>query len=431
MEVTAPWMAARAWILGVTLLSLHVAHGMRMRRVGAENVTDDGNVLKIIGVRNDRPFHPSDAMSFLPEDRTPLIRPNTCTGTGCCPGNIYNPSVVNNGVHTWNVYFGGWDGVKTCKDSISVAVTTDDWASINPHVPMVATGSCQHVNNPSAVKVSTDSWAMVFTQDNANINKPGVSLGTDGTDWKPNRGGSTFLMMTGYPGWGTPTSGANVNGGNVIHYDASNGTWHFLFTDFNQLSQHSVFHATGTNGLGGVFTYNGVAVSQSGLIVNDLKRVNGHYIIGLHHNGPDTYIATSASPAAFSAPKLFFSHKGPLDKYITSVGFVIDSSGTKLLGALYGAGAVPTLDHNRIFAQWIQKRVVFLSNDGVVLWSSTSAVGPNVQVLRPVPGQEQSYTGRFHVYDVDHVNHDAPGTLLYKSPVLTVSPGEVWELTMQ
>ena len=226
MEVTAPWMAARAWILGVTLLSLHVAHGMRMRRVGAENVTDDGNVLKIIGVRNDRPFHPSDAMSFLPEDRTPLIRPNTCTGTGCCPGNIYNPSVVNNGVHTWNVYFGGWDGMKTCKDSISVAVTTDDWASINPHVPMVATGSCQHVNNPSAVKVSTDSWAMVFTQDNANINKPGVSLGTDGTDWKPNRGGSTFLMMTGYPGWGTPTSGANVNGGNVIHYDASNGTWH-------------------------------------------------------------------------------------------------------------------------------------------------------------------------------------------------------------
>jgi hypothetical protein len=272
---------------------------------------------------------------------------------------------------------------------------------------------------------------MVFTQDNANINKPGVSLGTEGTDWKPNRGGATFLMMTGYPGWGTPTSGADVNGGNVVHYDASNGTWHFLFTDFNQLSQHSVFHATGTNGLGGVFTYNGVAVSQSGLIVNDLKRVNGHYIIGLHHNGPDTYIATSASPAAFSAPKLFFSHKGPLDKYITSVGFVIDSSGTKLLGALYGAGAVPTLDHNRIFAQWIQKRVVFLSNDGVVLWSSTSAVGPNVQVLRPVPGQEQSYTGRFHVYDVDHVNHDAPGTLLYKSPVLTVSPGEVWELTMQ
>lgn len=105
--------------------------------------------------------------------------------------------------------------------------------------------------------------------------------------------------------------------------------------------------------------------------------------------------------------------------------------GTKLLGALYGAGPVPTLDHNRIFAKWIQKRVVFRSDNGEVLWSSASAVGPNVQVLRPVPGQDQSFTGRFHVYDVDHVDHDAPGTLLHKSPVLTVRPGEVWELTTQ
>ena len=431
-ELCSTMTAACACILGVTLLSLRGAHGlesMRMRRVGVENFTD-GHALKIVGVQNDRPFHPSDTMSFLPDDRTPFIEPNTCTGTDCCPGNIYNPSVVNNGERTWNVYFGGWDGVKICKDSISVAVTTDYWASVNPHVPMVSTGSCQHVNNPSAVKVSNDSWAMVFTQANANINKPGVSLGTNGIDWRPNKGGSTFVIMQDYPGWGTPTSGADINGGNVIHYD--NSTWHFLFTDVKQLNKHSVFHATGTDGMGGGFVYDGIAVSQPGLIVNDIKRVNGHYILGLHHNGPDTYMATSASPAAFSAPKLFFSHEGALDRYITSVGFVVDPSGTKLLGALYGAGAVPTLDHNRIFAQWIQKRVVFMSDDGEVLWSSTSAVGPNVQVLRPVTGQQdQSFTGRFHVYDVDHVDHESPGTFLYKSPILTVSPGEVWELTIQ
>ena len=73
-----------------------------------------------------------------------------------------------------------------------------------------------------------------------------------------------------------------------------------------------------------------------------------------------------------------------------------------------------------------------MSDNGEVLWSSTSAVGPNVQVLRPVPGQQdQSFTGRFHVYDVDHVDHESPGTFLYKSPILTVSPGEVWELTIQ
>ena len=69
--------------------------------------------------------------------------------------------------------------------------------------------------------------------------------------------------MQGYPGWGTPTSGADVNGGNVIHFDASNNTWHFLFTDVKQLSQHSVFHATGEYGLGGAFVYKGIAVSLS------------------------------------------------------------------------------------------------------------------------------------------------------------------------
>ena len=77
---------ARACILGVALLSLlRAAHGldsMRMRRVGVENFTDDGHALKILGVRNDRPFHPSDAMSFLPDDRQPLIEPNACTGSG-------------------------------------------------------------------------------------------------------------------------------------------------------------------------------------------------------------------------------------------------------------------------------------------------------------------------------------------------------------
>ena len=72
---------------------------------------------------------------------------------------------------------------------------------------------------------------------------------------------------------------------------------------------------------------------------------------------------------------------------------------------------------------------VLVSDGGDVVWSSTSALGPNVQVLRPTPsGKDRSFRGRFHVYDVDHVDLDTPGTLLYKSPLLTVSPGEVWEL---
>lgn len=425
-------MMTRVWVICLTSLYTSGSYGFQavhMRRMIGVNSTND-RALQVVGVQNSQPFHPTNAMSFLPDYRAPLIQPNACTDPDCCPGNIYNPSVVNNGASCWNIYFGGWDGVRVCKDSVSVAVTLDKFASINPHVPMIATGTCQHVNNPSAVKVVDGYWAMVFSQDNNNINKPGVSLGGDGTDWKPNSGGTTFVIMEGYPfDWGTPTSGADVNGGNVIHFNASTATWHFLFTDFKQLGTYSVFHATGTNGLGGIFNYNGIAVSQPGLVVNDVKQVNGHYILGLHHNGPDTFIATSASlDAPFSAPVQLFSHSGAEDLYITSVGFVIDASGTTLLGALYGAGAEPTLTHNRIFAKWMQKRVTFMSEEGELLWSYASAIGPNVQVLLPAPGRDQSCRGQFHVYDVNHVIADAPGTLLYKSPVVTVTPGEVWEL---
>ena len=254
---------------------------------------------------------------------------------------------------------------------------------------------------------------MVYTEDNSNINKPGVSLGTNGIDWQPNTGGRTFLIMQGYPGWGTPTSGADVNGGNVIHFDASNNTWHFLFTDVKQLSQHSVFHATGEYGLGGAFVYKGIAVSQPGLIVNDIKRVNGHYIIGLHTMAR-TLTLRRPPPQQLSQPQSCFSHMKELRTDTLRVGLVVDSTGTKLLGALYGAGAVPTLTTIASLPNGCRS-ARFMSDEGEVLWSSKSSVGPNAQILRPVPGQDQQYTGRFHVYDVDHVDHDAPGTLSQKS----------------
>ena len=36
------------------------------------------------------------------------------------------------------------------------------------------------------------------------------------------------------------------------------------------------------------------------------------------------------------------------DLHIVSIGFIVDEASTTVLGALYGAGAVPTLDHNRL-----------------------------------------------------------------------------------
>ena len=58
----------------------------------------------------------------------------SCGGAACESG------AVNNGDGTWNVYFGGWDGVSSCHDSVSIVVTEDTFATLNPHDPQLTTG---------------------------------------------------------------------------------------------------------------------------------------------------------------------------------------------------------------------------------------------------------------------------------------------------
>ena len=70
------------------------------------------------------------------------------------PRNIYNANCVNNGRDDWNVFYGGWDGVDSCHDSVSVSVTEDSFATMNAHVPVISTGSTHNLNNPSATKTA-------------------------------------------------------------------------------------------------------------------------------------------------------------------------------------------------------------------------------------------------------------------------------------
>ena len=228
----------------------HAAGGLR--KVGSETAALGENI-RVRGVGSG-PFDPTKLKNWVPDARSPLIAPNK---GGSCPGNIYNPTIVANGPGGWNVYFGGWDGVSTCKDSVSVTVTEDHFSSFHPHSPMIRTGTCQHVNNPNAQKVN-GKWVMVYTQDDNNINKPGISTGSSGIDWTPNAGGGDFLQMAAYPfDWGNATSGADVNGGNVLLHDATTDSYHLYFTDVKQLNSHSVFHATAPGSNLNMFTYQG------------------------------------------------------------------------------------------------------------------------------------------------------------------------------
>ena len=251
--------------------------------------------------------------------------------------------------------------------------------------------------------------------------------------------------MSGYDGWEiADVNGGNV----IVYADGAGsdgaaGEYHLYFCNFKNESQHAVFHAVapvppgGKEGLDAPlhFTYSGVALDQPSLVPTDVKLINGHWVMGLHMNSQQTYFSvvqpndlrrdasdvgklqdsshsiashqsgnsdarthskthnsnltsnkfsTPAPPDSFPPAKLLFEHLNADDNYIVSIGFVVDESSSTLRGALYGAGAVPQLDNNRVFAAWLQRRVLFISSNGTVIWGAGMMVGKCVCVFNIV-----------------------------------------------
>jgi len=163
------------------------------------------------------------------------------------------------------------------------------------------------------------------------------------------------------------------------------------FLDFKQEANHSVFHAVADATKSSLsFEYQGVALEEPSRVPTDVKLVNGYWLLGTHMNTQETFIsvvkedsmqakqarksgnvtASPSPPASWPPSQQLFQHVDDSDKYIVSVGFVVDNDAQTLRGALYGAGAVPQLDNNRVFATWLQRRVLFLSEDKTVLWGA-------------------------------------------------------------
>jgi len=95
------------------------------------------------------------------------------------------------------------------------------------------------------------------------------------------------------------------------------------------------------------------------------------------------------------------------------------SAERKLLGVLYGAGPAASLDCNRLYARWLQKRAVFVTEDGVRC-AGMHSLGLDRQLLR-LPA-EKPVSGRWELYSEDG------GTLLGVSRPQTVSRGQSWRL---
>lgn len=372
-------------------------------------------------------FNPDKLRNWNYDIRRPLIAANATPGPY---RNIYAPNIVLDGSssmpHTWNIYFGGWDGTSDHYDRISLLKSTDDFLTFSAnHVVQINKGSFEHVNNESVQKIGVNQWLMYYTTwpDGGNHNKPCYSTSANGLDWTPSAGTtSSCLTMLNYPDWG---GGADVNGSNVLYYE--NGTYHLYFIDVNPQHPFGVHHATSGNGVN--YTYQNTIQDQYTVVngtpqpitPNDVKpfSFNGtpYYLMAGVNINNGVYAGTNSIVTNFPGPTRLFTSLDSNDANLTGVGVVSD--GSRLYGVLYGGVAGPPSTvccTNAIYAAWLQKKVLFI-NDYVRWGDIERAYGPDRIKLFML---NQVETGKFYVYDTDGT------TLLYVSPRVTIRSGDIW-----
>jgi hypothetical protein len=120
------------------------------------------------------------------------------------------------------------------------------------------------------------------------------------------------------------------------------------------------------------------------------------WLMGLHMNTDRLWYALSADGRKFGPEKDLAVKLGDEDRFIVALGWVSDAD--RLLGFLYGAGASHELNRNRIFARWLQKKVVLIDANGR-RYEPTGAIGPDRQVI-PLKGAK-SFNGMYEIWSED------------------------------
>ena len=315
----------------------------------------------------------SGEVPLLPDARHPLLAPRQ---SGVYR-NIYAPSAVRV-EGGWRLFYGAWDGINVGYDWI-YSVFTADFVDFGPRETVIENGVFRHVCNVNALALPDGGFELMCTvyPTPNDRNKPAYFTSRDGETW--NGADAPYaaeygdiITIEGYEGF----EDADINGMNVIFRDGD--TLHLYFNDFKNFGP--VFRAESTDGKH--FTYRGVAL-ECHKMVNDVKRFatdDGYaWLMGLHRNRDGLWYALSEGGKEFDAEIPLLTNAGPEDQYIVALGWVTDEN--RILGVLYGAGEVPGLNRNRIFARWLQRKVVFTSSDGTVCLPE-KAMGPDRQLIR-------------------------------------------------
>lgn len=312
-------------------------------------------------------------LHFVPDVREPLLAPRESGSFR----NIYAPSAVET-PEGWRVFYGAWDGAHTPNDRI-YSTTTTDFIDFGPRETVIEHGAFTHVCNVNAFRNTDGSIEMMCTAYPTidGLNKPAYFRSPDGVTWSgsPQPHAATFddlVIIDGYDGF----MNADINGMNVIFRDG--GSLWLYFNNFKDRGK--LFRATGAGGKH--YTFDG-AILETGHYVNDIKRFDTpdgpRYLMALHQNAGQLWYTLSPDGKSFAPERVLADHRGDADRYIVAVGWVKQDN--RLLGFLYGAGQVAALNRNRIFARWLQKRIVYTDSAGIKRETEV-ALGPDRQIIR-------------------------------------------------
>ena len=346
----------------------------------------------------------SGKLNIVPDVRYPMIAPRK---SGMYR-NIYAPAAVEveNG---WRLFYGAWDGVHTGNDRI-YSVETQDFIDFDNRQIVIDNGDFIHVCNVSAVRLPDKSYRLMCTAypDATGKNKPSTYTSPDGLAWNGTKAPyparmSDIIAIDGYDKY----TDADINGMNVVFYE--DGIFRLYFNNFKDFGR--VYRATSTDGKN--YEFDGQALEHRAC-VNDVKKfvIGGKptYLMGLHMNGDKLWYALSNDGMTFSPAQEMIRNQGSADRYMVAIGWVV--KGDRLLGFVYGAGEVGELNRNRLFARWLQKKVVCVGEDGT-RYEALGALGPDRAIIN-VPRDKQ-VKGHFVVYGEDGstvVLANGPATLM-------------------
>ncbi len=415
------------YFIGGRLLLLAVL-SLSVRGFGAGNppqivpaaIAAPSGYLEISGVKAgvfDPGLWQSNKLNFVPDQRFPLLAPREGKFR-----NIYAPSAVQTR-DGYRVFYGAWDGIPAGHDHIYSATTDFGFQNFSDRHAVLSPTLFDHACNVNALRLADGSFALfatIYPVDGKN--RPGFfKSDATGTNWNGKPGEPYIVQPTDIATIaGYNYTNADINGMNVMLREADK--YRLYFGDFK--NPGGTYRASSSDGR--QYQFESTAYSGPGF-VNDVKKFRvgktDYYLMGLHENGAQLWQTVSTNSLAFPSAQRLFANANATDRYIVALGWVTDGpqelAGRRLLGVLYGAGPVSSLDRNQIFARWLQKRIIFVTTEGSQ-FIGNEAVGPDRQLLQ-VPGGT-ALKGHFEIYG------DDGETLITKSPTLTVRSGQSFEL---